>query len=60
MTDLLAGSREESMKRKPKALVVPSAETKARIAGQIDWQNAFNANPCDCTACNSCRCTPCK
>jgi hypothetical protein len=41
-------------------LVIPDAETRAKIAEKIDFKNAVDARPCDCTACGSCRCTPCK
>ncbi len=41
-------------------LVVPDAETRARVAEKIDLKDAVNARPCDCSACGSCRCTPCK
>ena len=41
-------------------LIVPSTEVRARIAENVDLEDAVNAKPCNCTACNSCRCTPCK
>lgn len=41
-------------------LVIPDAETRAKVAEKIDLKNAVDARPCDCTACSSCRCTPCK
>jgi len=41
-------------------LIIPDAETRAQIAEKIDLNDAVDARPCDCTACSSCRCTPCK
>ena len=41
-------------------LVIPDAETRARIAEKIDLKDAVDARPCDCASCSSCRCTPCK
>jgi len=41
-------------------LVVPDAETRARVAEKIDLKDTVDARPCDCTSCSSCRCTPCK
>lgn len=41
-------------------LIIPDVETRARVAEKIDLKDAVSARPCDCTACPSCRCTPCK
>ena len=41
-------------------LIVPDAKMHAKSAGNIDLKNAVDARPCDCTACGSCQCTPCK
>jgi len=41
-------------------LIIPDAGTRAKIAEKIDLDDAVSTPPCDCTACGSCRCTPCK
>lgn len=41
-------------------LRIPDAKTREKIAGKINVSDSVNAKPCDCTACGSCRCTPCK
>lgn len=41
-------------------VIIPTVEDKAKLMGNIEVDDAVNARPCDCTACNSCRCTPCK
>jgi len=47
------------MKKKP-MVVIPTANDKVKLMGKIAINDAVNARPCDCTACSSCRCTPCK
>jgi len=41
-------------------ILVPSKDDRTKLMGNIRIEDAVNARPCDCTACNSCRCTPCK
>jgi len=53
-------NRKEVRCMNEQILVIPDAETRAKIAEKIDFKNAVDARPCDCTACGSCRCTPCK
>lgn len=40
--------------------VIPNSEDKKILLGYISLADSVNSRPCDCTACNSCRCTPCK
>jgi hypothetical protein len=39
---------------------VPSTEDREVVIGNISLEDSVNSPPCDCTACGSCRCTPCK
>jgi len=41
-------------------IIIPDAETRAKIAEKIDFNDKIDMKPCDCVACASCRCTPCK
>lgn len=42
-------------------LIFPNDETRKKIAGNIESTDSSNAGTkCSCTACGSCRCTPCK
>ena len=43
-----------------KTLLVPSDGDRSKIMGNVNMENAANMQPCNCTACGSCRCTPCK
>ena len=40
--------------------IIPSTEQRAEVMGRIKLEQSINSRPCDCTACGSCRCTPCK
>ena len=42
------------------SFLVPSSEDRKVVMGEINLEDSVNAPPCDCTACGSCRCTPCK
>ena len=52
--------RKEVRRVNEEILIIPDAETRAKVAEKIDLNDAVDARPCDCTACSSCRCTPCK
>ena len=41
-------------------LIIPDDEARKKVAEKIDLADMVDARPCDCTACSSCRCTPCK
>ena len=41
-------------------LLVPGARERSALVGRINMADAANMQPCDCTSCSSCRCTPCK
>jgi hypothetical protein len=41
-------------------IIIPTEIDREKVAGNIDAKNEMNMQPCNCTACNSCRCTPCK
>jgi len=41
-------------------VIIPTTKDKAELMGNIKIDDAVNSRPCDCTACGSCRCTPCK
>jgi len=42
------------------AIIIPAKSEKEKLMGKITIEDSVNARPCDCTACGSCRCTPCK
>ncbi len=41
-------------------VIIPNTDDRLKIMGSIALDNSVNARPCDCTACGSCRCAPCK
>jgi hypothetical protein len=42
-------------------IIIPKDEVRKKIAGNIESTSSNNVGPrCSCTACGSCRCTPCK
>jgi len=41
-------------------VVIPDVKMRTEIEEKIDLKDGVDMKPCDCTACSSCRCTPCK
>ena len=51
---------DTSKKDQMDPMFVPNLKERAVVMGSIRVEDSVNAPPCDCTACGSCRCTPCK
>lgn len=42
------------------SIFIPDEKRRSAVMESISLNDSVNAPPCDCTACGSCRCTPCK
>lgn len=60
--ELLKSSYKETYcMKQPISIIIPSDEARKEITGKIESTDSNNVGPrCSCTACGSCRCTPCK